>query len=183
MSGGPTEPSDGVDRRRLLKRAAAAGAIAWTAPVVLSDRVSAQVGTCTPKCVPQSAGTATAIASISCTGNGNNRVVIVTVQLTAQPSYSCLCGGTATVTGRTVTVNRGTLTVAGGANTFVVNLGRGSPGVLDVFVNESVTCVDRSGDNCTRSCTTTLGTTVGVQDQGNCNGAFVSPPVETTVCS
>jgi hypothetical protein len=41
-----------TDRRSLLAKAAATGAIAWTAPAIVSERALARSTACTPKCAP-----------------------------------------------------------------------------------------------------------------------------------
>jgi hypothetical protein len=46
----------GLDRRTLIKRGAAASAVAWSAPLVLSSPANAQeADACTPKCYPEAA--------------------------------------------------------------------------------------------------------------------------------
>ena len=62
--------SDPMDRRSALKKAAAAGAIAWTAPMILSSTahaVNVGNGVCTPKCAIPSF-TATISARDACDG-------------------------------------------------------------------------------------------------------------------
>jgi hypothetical protein len=88
-----------IDRRSALKKAAAAGAIAWTAPMVLSSTVSAVGnGTCTPKCAPGSFspvfaardacdGEEAALAPFIGTGNK-----IAILKVTGPSGLTCPCG-------------------------------------------------------------------------------------------
>ncbi len=41
----PATPRSGLDRRTLLKRAAAAGAVAWTAPIIIDSLASPAAAT------------------------------------------------------------------------------------------------------------------------------------------
>lgn len=76
-----------VDRRALLRRAAAAGAVGWTAPIILTSSPAA-AGVFTSKCAP---GTVTATASFvrgAC--RSNNSDITITINF----SGLCPCGGT-----------------------------------------------------------------------------------------
>jgi len=56
---------EGLDRRSVLKKAAIAGTVAWTAPVILSNTAFADV-VCTPKCA-HAAVTFSAVGQDACT--------------------------------------------------------------------------------------------------------------------
>ena len=157
-----------LDRRSALKRAAAAGAIAWSVPTVVSQTARAADGVCTPQCLAQSSGTVTATASLTCGGAGVNRNVTLQVTLTGQPTVTCPCGGTAQVS-TNVTANNVPVTLSG--NVITVPLGRGSGGVTAVRVTYSATCIDGSGDTCVASTCRGILVQVFLNDQGNCNGA------------
>lgn len=91
-------PNRGVDRRSALKKAAAAGAISWVAPAMISESARAQTpGTCTPKCLPLGSGTGLARGSATCDGTGVRRVITFTVNLTGVQTFTCPCGGEPTV--------------------------------------------------------------------------------------
>ena len=77
----------GLDRRTLLRRAAVAGAIGWTAPVILNAG-TASAGVFTAKCAP---GTITASASFvrtACVAASSTIVITITF------NGPCPCGGT-----------------------------------------------------------------------------------------
>jgi hypothetical protein len=77
-----------MDRRALLRKAAAAGAVGWTAPVILSSSPAA-AGVFTAKCAP---GNVTASASFVRTAcRSNNSDISITINF----SGPCPCGGTA----------------------------------------------------------------------------------------
>lgn len=60
------QTNGGFDRRALLRRAAVAGAVGWTAPVILTSEI-ASAGVFTAKCAP---GTTTASASFTVVPGG-----------------------------------------------------------------------------------------------------------------
>ena len=78
-----------IDRRSALRRAATVGAIAWTAPTIMSSTASAgSLGACTPKCVPQfGSGTALTVSQ-SCFDPDPGDIV----QIVGTPVHSCPCG-------------------------------------------------------------------------------------------
>lgn len=49
-----TDPDGRIDRRSLLTKAAAAGAVAWSVPLLMSEPAFAGNGVCTPSCAPKS---------------------------------------------------------------------------------------------------------------------------------
>lgn len=80
-------PTDtGFDRRALLRRAAIAGAVSWTAPVILSSSI-ASAGVFTAKCAP---GSTSASASFVRTACSNPSTTITITIVFAGP---CPCGG------------------------------------------------------------------------------------------
>ncbi|MDQ3176058.1 MAG: twin-arginine translocation signal domain-containing protein [Actinomycetota bacterium] len=147
----------GIDRRAALKKAAAAGAVAWTAPIVLSSTASAQV-VCTLRCAPTVAATVTGTA-------------------TSRPCNPLLPPGQQPIL-FDITINRGggATCPCGGNPTFMVN-----PSVVAAIQNQpgnststftviiTVTCLDRDGDRVSRECTAT-GT---FEYSGNCQSAQV----------
>jgi len=67
QAGGDERVAPAIDRRKALQKAAVAGAVAWSAPLILSETAHAQPGVCTPKCRP--AGTpalGAATANVTC---------------------------------------------------------------------------------------------------------------------
>jgi hypothetical protein len=174
--------STGIDRRLALKKAAAAGAIAWAAPTIASGTVHAQEAACTPKCVPTGAGVTTTTARITCSGNGSRRRVEVTVPISS--SILCPCSGEnpriALLPGAESSWATASITLTGG-NIVVVELDLGRRPPLEVFVDLRTGCRDRSsGDGgCVRTCRTVATIPVELQDNGNCRG--VNPNETATV--
>jgi hypothetical protein len=155
MTGQSDLTPTGIRRRAALKKVAVAGAVAWTAPTVMSSRVSAQE-VCTPKCAPVGGVLISATVVISPCGSGapgTQPVKGIITSITAQAG-SCGCGGTPTV----VLVDP----VPGGSIQI-----RPRPGNqrASFTVKVAVTCLDRRGRPVTVSCTVTF-TDVG--NPGNC---------------
>jgi len=83
-----------MDRRDALRKAAVAGTIVWTAPVVLDRSVGAQTA-CTPKCGPPDAQQpqVTITLARACDDAAQERVwTLVEVELGSV--INCPCGGT-----------------------------------------------------------------------------------------
>ena len=80
-----------TDRRAVIRKAAAAGAIVWAAPTVLSSRVAAVDlidGVCTAKCTPQfGSGTALTVLQL-CFSDDPTDVV----EITGRSVQDCPCG-------------------------------------------------------------------------------------------
>jgi hypothetical protein len=183
------DTTTGIDRRSALKKAAAAGAIAWTAPTILSNTAHAQTpGTCTPKCLPLGSGSGLATASATCTGNGIRRTITLNIDLSAVQTFTCPCGGQPTVTSRTCTSNVGSCNVGAGGTITVTGVGRFFTGTLlvQITLSETASCPDRSPDDgdCFATCSTTVSVSVPIQDRGNCNGFPTNlAPTVTTTCN
>jgi hypothetical protein len=64
--------SSGIDRRSALKKAAIAGTVAWTAPMILSETAHAVdlVGACTAKCAPNPTINVSPSTALICNTNG-----------------------------------------------------------------------------------------------------------------
>ncbi|MEP6295857.1 MAG: hypothetical protein ABJ382_00915, partial [Ilumatobacter sp.] len=79
-----------LDRREVLRRLAAAGAVGWASPMIISSPASA-AGVFTAKCAPGvvTAG-APSFSQTGCTGTGTTITVTITF---AGP---CRCGGVST---------------------------------------------------------------------------------------
>lgn len=168
-------PRTGIDRRSALKKAAAAGAIAWTAPTILSETARAQTpGTCTPKCLPLGSGTGLARAVATCTGQGLTRTITLNVNLSGIQTFTCPCGGDATVISRSCTSNVGSCSVGAGGFITVTAASRFFTGTFAVQISltETASCADRSPDDgdCLATCTTTVQVNVPIPNRGNCNG-------------
>ena len=141
------------DRRNVLKKAATLGAIAWTAPVVLSFPASAAAA-CTPKCLPVGTPHLTASTIDVCL----NHAYRVTVTLTVTPgSVTCPCGGVATVI-----VDGST-----SGNTIVILRPKGFRGPVTENFTATVSCVDGTGDTCsTGNCSGQISFTI-IGNPGN----------------
>jgi hypothetical protein len=150
-----TEATPGIDRRSALRKVAIGGAVAWTAPAVISSRVSAQEA-CTGKCAPVGGVVVSAVVVISdCVGPspGTQPVNGVITSITAEAG-SCGCGGTPIVT-LVDPVPGGTIQI------------RPNPGneAADFTVDVAITCLDRQGRPVTVFCSVTF-TDAG--EPGNC---------------
>jgi hypothetical protein len=151
-----------IDRRSALKKAAVGGAIAWTAPTVLSSKVSAVefIDGCTAKCAPQASG-----QSILITGSkgpcidgapaGQQRRTFNITSVTVIGGATCGCGGTAEVTYSPQVItyddpdpNQGTRTVEIGT------------------ITVDTTCLDRQSNPITVSCSAPVVATFS----GSCEG-------------
>ncbi len=140
-----TSERSALDRRSAIKKVAVGGAIAWTAPAVLSSRVSAQEVTCTPKCRPVGGVVITADVRIAECGPrppapGNQPVNGQLVSVTAAGD-SCGCGGTPTVVVVSPAIG----------DTFEI---RPNPGNESAFFTVAVqlTCLDRQDRPVTVNC-------------------------------
>jgi hypothetical protein len=171
----PNNPGGGIDRRSALKKAAAAGAVAWVAPAITSESAHAQAPAgCTPKCLPVGAGAGTATATATCSGQGVRRVLTIEVDLSAFQNFSCPCGGSPTIGVTSCTSNLGTCTVGTGGQVTVNYASRGVQGLLTfrIALTGTASCPDRSPDDgdCVARCATTVEVSIFVPDQGNCRG-------------
>jgi len=153
---------ESLNRRAALRRAAAAGAVVWTAPTVLSQSVSAADGTFTPKCEPT---TTPAIQSSSDRTGCYPSVVRVSITIGAPPgAVLCPCStalvdaagpetiGTPTLGYLTLTSTTPSAPSAPGT-TFVLEY-TGNPAGFpsqDVPFDALVMCTDRAGDTKTNS--------------------------------
>lgn len=75
-----------LDRRKLLKRLAGAGAAGWVAPVILSSSPAA-AGVFTAKCAPGTITGTNSFVRTACLSNGSN------ITITLVFSGPCPCGG------------------------------------------------------------------------------------------
>ena len=143
----------GVDRRTLIKRGAAAGAVAWAAPTVFALEANAQEPPCTPKCAPDtSVLVLNPDTALACQGPGG-KWALLTYSLT---DSVCPCGGTATVTNRgsevtpqpaeikvvdfDPTTRTGSIIIGGSGNGALGN------GTYSASIFVCIACDDRTGD-------------------------------------
>lgn len=167
----------GLARRDALKKATVAGAITWAAPTVLSTKVHAQVVGCTQKCLPTASPPASTTANVSCSGNGNNRRVGVSVPIAT--SVLCPCNGDDPVIALDGTPESNwpgsTIELVQGA-VVVVQLGAVRRPPLEVNIRITATCTDRDPANggCVRTCRTTVTVPLSLQNNGNCSGISTS---------
>jgi hypothetical protein len=92
----PPTPSDpeitesvderGLSRRSMMKKAAAAGAVAWTAPVIIDSLVSPAAAVTHPPCSSCTNGTSIGQASFHVTNTGNNGTVTCPATSASAPS-------------------------------------------------------------------------------------------------
>lgn len=143
----------GVDRRSLLIKAAATGALVWAAPVVTSNIAHADV-LFTPKCVPPTpTGTGFNGTTPQCVNGQALDGTITNISF----NVSCPCGGTALVCGYT---------------SVAIHLTRGSGGVWStqngVTGYFAYSCTDRTGRRCWYKYSFTSSVTLSGTDQ--CSG-------------
>ncbi len=153
-----------ADRRTFIKRAAATGALAWTAPLVLAQPASANPAVCTPAGLP-SVEQGAPVPSFTCSGNGGNRTISYRIEFPA-PQVTCPVGGVAEVTQVSCASNLGSCQEnPDGSSTWTFDSpGRGSDATVDLTLVRSVTC----GTGCAVTCTTNATVDFDVQDNGNC---------------
>lgn len=161
----------GISRRRLLQRGAAAGAVAWTAPLVLSAPARAD-SVCTPKCLPKGSPRFSASAVGVCDNNDKDNGYTVTVTLSLDTVTSpvlCECGGTATV-------KNGILQSS---------LRVGLRGTITFFSNPDVlvTCVDASGDDCSVSCSVEVDVLITGNPGNDCSKNVVTVTAVRAGCT
>ena len=177
-------PSSGMDRRSALKKVAVGGAIAWTAPTVLSSKASAAPGGfCTPKCFPgQSAPNVTGCTYCVEVRPGQFRQAAGLTFADGSGGF-CPCGGTPTVS---FDVNNLVFQSLGGGgptgpvfvgfddgNGYLVVFGNGVLGQgtyisIDGSLDVTTSCTDRDGDVITTKCAYIVQFTFQ-PDGGSCN--------------
>lgn len=124
------------DRRALLRRAAAAGAVAWTAPVIISS-APVSAGVFTAKCAP---GTITASAGFVRTAcRSNNSDIRITINF-AGP---CPCGGVSLWCAQK---NSPGSVVATGTSTLVFTVTVPIFSTITIAGKVGLGCTDRDGD-------------------------------------
>ena len=125
-----------VDRREALKKSAAAGAVAWVAPTLVSSRALAQDGVCTPKCAPLGTPTYTTSGP---TGSCGGSYIVTIVINPVQGSVTCPCGFDPTL----------------GNATLTRSFARNFRGEADLTQEVTLTCSDNATDPCEITCTVT----------------------------
>lgn len=158
-----TEPGrSSSSRRALLTKAAAAGAVVWTAPLVTS--AGAQAAAFTPKCAPGALSAQAEFTQTSCTGTGT--VLSITITWSA----TCPCGG-----GATFCATGAGVSSTGGTHTFSVAVPIRTTTTISGWA--AACCVDRNGDRRCRRYQWTMTAT----DRGTACGSasVITPPVLT----
>lgn len=130
-----------VDRRALLRKAAAAGAVGWTAPVILTSAPAA-AGVFTAKCAPGNV-TVSSVSFVQVAGSCTDERT--EIDITINFAGPCPCGGTPIWCGQLNTPARyapGTIT--GSTLRFRVRI----PIFNTIPINGRVAlgCTDRNGD-------------------------------------
>jgi hypothetical protein len=190
----PAGTSTGLDRRSALKKAAVAGAVAWTAPTILSSEAHAVelIGACTAKCAPNPTIAVGGTSFLFCNTNGAKWV-----RLTFSVSgIVCPCevgGAAASFLGGDVSPNPAevkSVTYDAGTNTGSIIIGGSGNGALgngsyEAALNFCVQCNDRSNppDVISRRCTTLIDFTFQPAD-GPCSDAanVGTASLQGTVC-
>jgi hypothetical protein len=158
------ELKSGFDRRAALKKAAAAGAITWVAPSIVSDKalaVDSLPGGCTAKCAPSDSVSVTGVVRLlECVEGGPAGLQGVAAEILSLvfSGESCGCGGTPIIVDAQKTrIEVGDIIVLGA---------RPGNNPLTLEVSVSVVCTDRAGNEVSRPCSGTLATE---SVSGNCN--------------
>ena len=152
----------GLDRRTLIKRGAAAGAIAWTVPTVLATHAQALTGTaCTPKCAPNATLEVDPTTFLYCNTSGQ-KWARLRFTWDSGESGVCACGpGDVVLLGSQVTPNPSEvkdviLNPEGAENTADVIIGGQGTGALGngtytATIAFCVECADQTGDLISKS--------------------------------
>lgn len=160
------DQSPGFNRRSALKKAAVAGAVVWTAPVLLSESAQAVQfldGGCTAKCGPS--------ATVSVTGSATTRGCVtgtpgqegVTALINAGTSAgggSCGCDATAVVV----------VTSPAAGDPFEVRPKPNNANQGEFDVTATISCEDRDGNTITKTCSAVATAEV---KPGSCQGVGV----------
>lgn len=129
-------PDQGFDRRALLRRAAAAGAVGWAVPVVLTSEV-VSAGVFTAKCAPGNVTASASFVQTACTAT------LTTIVITINFSGPCPCGGTATWCAQK---NSPTPTVSSSTSTLAFPVTIAISTTVTITGKVALGCTDRDGD-------------------------------------
>ena len=124
------------DRRAALRRAAAAGAVSWVAPVVLSSSPAA-AGVFTSKCAPSAITASASFVQTACTAFNS------TISITINFSGSCPCGGTSLWCAQK---NSPAPTVSSTTSSLVFSVTIGIFSTITISGKVALGCTDRDGD-------------------------------------
>ena len=83
-----------IDRREALKKAAVAGGIVWSAPLITTSPVAAQTAVCTLKCAPEPGNPDLSVFTYCDTPGAKWAEIRITKDL-----VTCPCGGDGTLVG------------------------------------------------------------------------------------
>lgn len=175
----------GLDRRTLIKRGAAAGAIAWTVPTILSSQAHALNGACTPGCAPNPVLNLNPATALYCVTPGGKWAEL-TLSWEAGPC-PCATGGLAVYLGSSVTPNPSevkTVTFDNAARTATIRIGGQGNGALgngtyDAQIFFCIQCNDSTGDPISREIRVDITFTFQPAD-GNCSTAANVGPATLT---
>lgn len=198
---GVADAADRMNRRSALKKAAAAGAVVWTAPLLLSEPALAAGTTCTPKCKPGGFTALQGTVDGFCPSPGNKAARVSLRVAGTGATCPCLTNGVAIApttcikltdiwrkdgTGQDVTVAT-TTPAAGYTQGFYVAKPGGSLGqglwVSDDQFKFAVTCQDRDGNKISTVCRYVIG--FNFDPAGNCgtpSNLSLSPAGCVTAC-
>ncbi|MEP1123837.1 MAG: hypothetical protein ABJH68_08115 [Ilumatobacter sp.] len=124
-----------IDRRTLLGKLAAAGAVGWVAPTILSSSPAA-AGIFTAKCAPGNVTATNAFVPVNCLNNGSNVTITITF------NGPCPCGGT-----RIWCSQRNTPTTSASSTATVLSFLQFVPiGSVTITGRVALGCTDRDGD-------------------------------------
>ena len=156
------DETPGIDRRAALRKVAAAGTVAWTAPLILSGTAHAAMEFCTPKCRP---GTDPPLIDgcTFCLGSGAGTKA-AQIFFYPDPALTCPCGGSPAISLSGVSPGGSgpsqILEVSGpGVTPPYIIVGNAAGGSLPAGTNTVAglvvanTCLDRDGNEVGWSCT------------------------------
>lgn len=130
------KPSSVTGRRDLLRRAVTAGAVGWTAPVILTSAV-AHAGVFSPKCAPGTVGASASFVRTACDRTS------ATLQITITFSGLCPCGGGAFWCTRK---NSPTPAVTGTTSSLAFSVTLAAGGTITITGKVALGCIDRDND-------------------------------------
>jgi hypothetical protein len=163
MQGVQMPDTVGLDRRTLIKRSAAAGAIAWVAPTVFAQSAHANAfppgTTCTPRCTPTDtvnvSGTGVVQDCIPGIPPGQQDVEAI-IQTISAAAETCPCGGDAIIS----------VTTPAPGTRFEVRPKPGNVNQGEFDLVATISCTDGTGDVISRTCSATATAFI---KPGNCN--------------
>ena len=163
----------GIDRRAVFRKAAVAGTLVWTAPLVMQSKAAAATA-CTPSCAPppDQQPQIQITASRSCVGDAADTRVWRFVGLISASIIGCPCGSQAAIE-----------VVSPAVGTIIATVPVNQPVILTVPIVVRISCLNAAGTPIFRSCAGVTET--NYTDTGACveTARFTFPSSTSTPCN